>query len=590
MSEEGKIIFESPVFTGNAMRTLFTRRNKNRQEEVMLPADPSNQSAKSLMDTLQTILDENYVNLFRNDTYRREFQSDRRTYNKILNLSFSNAVIQNNTQKFFDLKQGICINRDTQSMIPGRNYSIEAVFKGSEFNFTFNLPSDKRNEALVMLNEWREGRFFFGGGKSRGLGWGRVDIPEWDNLKTGYSKPQNYNQSANYFEINLKLPLNEPLLINWNYGIFMSGGVYHYDNEGLEHGNKINEYLDSEERHQEMAEEAKRNGNVRDYQDPLTGKVIKFVNKENFVKAAQNDRNIINFFKTYGEDIKRFIDNNYKDYRETEKKPDNNTGYGSKEYDKFPIRVKNGNNYGSICIPGSTLKGAFRARAQQIIETLFEQRYHCKVCKKFGTQDDQCMNEQRVGKCICCSMFGGQHDGQKDKKILFIDAYPDNDSKIHLYPADSVPVDRLSGKSLNKSNLLFAYNPEAFMKFRIVLRNIKEDEKWMITLLGHILEDLSEGDIPIGSGKFAGLGRLKGQVENIKVGCHSDSWLYNDIGKDKFQSGFFWDEALLTGDVIRTFLGKYQTDFLNVTGQPKFNIQNQQQQNFQNRGGYRNGR
>ena len=229
----GTIIFNSPVFTGNAKRKLFTR--KSRDLSVKLPGIPKgSDTAKSKMDTLQTRFDDDYTCLFDTRDYSNDIRFDRGQgrgrdwdYSPLIDLKFTDA--SNNTSQFFDLRQGICINRDTQAMIKGRNYSIEAVFKDMQFNFSFDIdrltPTDKY-KALVILNEWREGRFFFGENKSRGLGWGQLSIDNntWKtltgNLNVNKSKLKDYNKEANYIEISLRLPLSEPLLVNWNHNIF----------------------------------------------------------------------------------------------------------------------------------------------------------------------------------------------------------------------------------------------------------------------------------------------------------------------------------------------------------------------------------
>ncbi len=163
---------------------------------------------------------------------------------------------------------------------------------------------------------------------------------------------------------------------------------------------------------------------------------------------------------------------------------------------------------------------------------------------------------------MVCEIFGKMGDRSK---VFFRDAYPVGE--VHLYPADSVPICRISGKGLNKSNLLFAYNPEAYMETKILIKNIKDREVWMLALLGHVFKDLASGDIPLGSGKWCGLGRLKGEIASVETGCHNGSWLYGSLNKlgVKLTPGFFWDNALSGFSDVSNYSGlldEWQEAFL----------------------------
>lgn len=589
----GTIIFNSPVFTGNAKRKLFTR--KSRDLSVKLPGIPrGSDTAKSKMDTLQTRFDDDCTCLFDTKDYFNDIRFHRGQgrgrdwdYSPLIDLKFTDAL--NPTSQFFDLRQGICINRDTQTMIQGRNYSIEAVFKDMEFKFSFDIdklnPEDKY-KALVVLNEWIEGRFLFGENKSRGLGWGKLNIDSsaWNNLKSNLtinkSSLQNYNKDANYIEISLHLPLSEPLLVNWNHNIFskvdknnrtITGEFYIKDGD-KDKGRAISELERGLDGHNRKIQEASRSNDRKAFYKPQGSNKEFRVSKENFEKAVRNDENTIELFKQYGQSLRDFLNGNqYRDYREMIKSK-NATGYYGKTYDKLPVRLNSLNGFSQIYIPGSTLKGAFRARAQQIIKTLFPQNLWCNVATSNELQDYPCNKE-----CPVCRLFGTtkfKYDKPPKplrSRIFFRDAYPNDNDRIQLYPVDNVPICRLSGKGLNKSNLLFAYSPETYMETKILIRNIKENEQWILALLGHILKDIYYGDIPIGSGKFCGLGRLHGNIASIKVGCHKETWLYNtlcSLGQPP-QERFFWEEAVFDPLTVSSYtneLTTWQESFMKLGG------------------------
>lgn len=586
----GKIIFNSPVFTGNAKRKLFTRKSSDLS--VKLPGKPEySDIAKSKMDTLQTRFDDDFTYLFDTRNYSNDIRFHRGSgnrrdwyYSPLIDLHFTDAL--NKKSQFFDLRQGICINRDTQTMIKGRNYSIEAVFKDMQFNFSFDIdrltPTDKY-KALVILNEWKEGRFFFGENKSRGLGWGQLDIDSntWktltESLTVNKSNIEAYNREANYIEISLQFPLSDPLLVNWNHNIFckknnrnITGEFYIKDGDD-EKGNAILELERGLNGHNKKIEEASSSKDRRAiYQQSMYPYKEFRVSKENFKQAARNDKNTIEFFKQYGQSLRDYLDGNeYKDYREMTTSK-NVEGYNGKVYDKLPVRLGSLNGFSQIYIPGSTLKGAFRSRAQQIIKTLFHQQFWCKVATSNTLQDQPCDQ-----KCPVCRLFGttkfANDNNPLRSRIFFRDAYPYDNDKIQLYPIDNVPICRLSGKGLNKSNLLFAYGPEAYMETRILIKNIKSNDRWILALLGHILKDFYYGDIPVGSGKFCGLGRLHGNVTSIKVGCHKDTWLYNTLHSlgHTPETGFFWEEAVFNPFTVSNYtavLDDLQTSFIALGG------------------------
>jgi len=88
--------------------------------------------------------------------------------------------------QWYLLRDGVGIDRDTETAAPGLKYDLEAVPAGTSFTFELmveNATAAEKGLVLLGLREFEHGHLPIGGGRSRGLGWVQLAI-DWE--KSGY--------------------------------------------------------------------------------------------------------------------------------------------------------------------------------------------------------------------------------------------------------------------------------------------------------------------------------------------------------------------------------------------------------------------
>jgi hypothetical protein len=122
---------------------------------------------------------------------------------------------------FFDLRMGIKLDEDRWAAEANANYKMETVFRHAVFDFTLAANDsslrDKENSARLyyLLQELVAGRFWFGMGKSTGLGRLRLelDVP----LPAPEIQPA-LAPNVNHLRMELRFSTENPLLVGWNWG------------------------------------------------------------------------------------------------------------------------------------------------------------------------------------------------------------------------------------------------------------------------------------------------------------------------------------------------------------------------------------
>lgn len=165
------------------------------------------------------------------------------------------------------------------------------------------------------------------------------------------------------------------------------------------------------------------------------------------------------------------------------------TDEGGNEYTS-PYRSPDG----SYWIPGSTLKGVLRSRAE----------YICRV-----TGADVC-DDAKCGQCLPCTLFGYSNDDQRKAGAVIVESAPI--TKVQTARRPHVAIDRFTGGARDEA----LYRDEVLVtgQFPLVIRRRPDlaDEDVGITgklLLKAVIADLDEGLVGIGSSTTAGYGTVR---------------------------------------------------------------------------------
>ena len=216
---QGKLIAESPLYRGNSRKTLFTRDGDGAHRLVSLPGEISG-TAQSLMDAF-TGQSRNGKNIgLLNESWQRLYDEPlpkgliRQVECKLQKQSYQR-------DRFFDLRMGIKLDEDRWAAEANANYKMETLFKNSAFDFILTLGepalSDGENQSKLfyMLEEMKAGRFWFGAGKSKGLGNVRLEM---DLPFSEPESPPSLSKGINHLRLELAFDAANPILVGWNWG------------------------------------------------------------------------------------------------------------------------------------------------------------------------------------------------------------------------------------------------------------------------------------------------------------------------------------------------------------------------------------
>ena len=214
---EGKLIAETPIYRGNARKTLFTRDGDGTERLVSLAGEIEG-TAQSLMDAFigQSRRGDNIGLL--NELWRRLYDSQ--LPNGLITRVKCNLQDDFYPQDhFFGLRMGIKLDEDRWAAEANANYKMETIFRNAAFDFKIWVDDDvmqKGNNSTrlyYLLQELREGRFWFGAGKSKGLGRVRLEME-----MPSAPEPPQIRADVNHLQIILTFDALNPVLVGWNWG------------------------------------------------------------------------------------------------------------------------------------------------------------------------------------------------------------------------------------------------------------------------------------------------------------------------------------------------------------------------------------
>jgi len=178
----------------------------------------------------------------------------------------------------------------------------------------------------------------------------------------------------------------------------------------------------------------------------------------------------------------------------------------------------NYNGEETVFIPGSSLKGVFRSRYEQLIKHLgksicniFDKKTRCShLISDKQTISDNHSKKTITGKqmyeesCAACRLFGNLKMGGR---IQFTDAYPDsvNDIPVRISKRNSVGIDRLTGAASSGALYDFEVVESGIFKFQITLSNFA---RYQLALILAILDDVDAGFVSFGMGTTRGNGKM----------------------------------------------------------------------------------
>ncbi len=219
MNLHGVLIAESPIYRGNARKTLFTRDGDGTQRLVSLAGEISG-TAESLMDAFIGADRSGRNTGLLERMWRRLYgvEMPRGLISQVSCELQANSYLRDH---FFDLRMGLRLDEDRWASEANANYKMETVFRNAVFDFAMrvndNVLKEKDNAARLyyLLEELRAGRFWFGAGKSKGLGRLRLEL---DNPLPTPEKTPPVAPKANHLKITLTFDALNPLLVGWNWG------------------------------------------------------------------------------------------------------------------------------------------------------------------------------------------------------------------------------------------------------------------------------------------------------------------------------------------------------------------------------------
>lgn len=214
----GKLHAESPIYRGNARKTLFTRDGSGKQRLVSLAGEVSG-TAEALMDA--------FFGASRNG---RNLGLLERLWQRLYSQPMPPTLIRHvqcelrdecySPDHFFDLRMGLKLDKDRWASEANANYKLETLFRHSVFDFRMDvddksLRGETEANLYYLLQELEKGRFWFGAGKSKGLGRCRLNLET--SLPTPNALPK-VNSKANHLTFQLAFNTLNPVLVGWNWG------------------------------------------------------------------------------------------------------------------------------------------------------------------------------------------------------------------------------------------------------------------------------------------------------------------------------------------------------------------------------------
>lgn len=187
-------------------------------------------------------------------------------------------------------------------------------------------------------------------------------------------------------------------------------------------------------------------------------------------------------------------------------------------------------------IPGTSLKGAFRSRAERILRNNgacdIINRRDCIPNNKYKPETGV---ERYKKSCPICRLFGSN---VIKSRISFGDAHVSGDYKVGQRTC--VAIDRITGASKNNALYSFEYIENATFKEKISLQNF---EPYQIRLLLLLIEEMNEGFLTLGGLTSKGFGCVKAENLELKI----KQYCKEDLSAKNYEFKGYYNIKTITG-------------------------------------------
>lgn len=214
---------------------------------------------------------------------------------------------------------------------------------------------------------------------------------------------------------------------------------------------------------------------------------------------------------------------------------------------------------GEVVLPGSSIRGALRSRAEKILRTLAlgtgwtitpdtekQKMAACDVLEreadspygscssrmdqwvKSGTlNDNDYYRAVYADACLTCRLFGYSH---LKGRLVVEDLRPVPDIPLVMKLLDHVAIDRFTGGAANQKKFNALAVAAGVFEGRLRLEGF---EPYHLGLLSLLFKDLWCEDLPLGSGGTRGYGSVKGWPISVALECVPESWdpVYEAFGR-----------------------------------------------------------
>lgn len=181
-------------------------------------------------------------------------------------------------------------------------------------------------------------------------------------------------------------------------------------------------------------------------------------------------------------------------------------------------------------IPGSSLKGAFRSRAERLLRGQgYEIDDPFTSSRKYLKLSEDGMEAYKAS-CNISQFFGSL--GMRGR-VQFADAFPVNPDEVKTGVRNGVGIDRITGGARRGALFNLEVVEEGTFSTQIKMENF---ELWQLSLILWLVKDLNEGHIRLGSAASRGFGKVKAEVSNVVIRT------FKNVGEEAPITGFLHGE------------------------------------------------